>query len=126
MVSISASSLEKYFDMAKKLGYKNYEHCTPLSVIYFPEGGQVFLYPSCVEDSKKFIVDEKLACPEGKQSGLVNQLKYREYGKKGCCTDNCGGYILKLKPGHILFFRQDIINGGSGKNFDINLISYLH
>ena len=89
--------------MAKKLGYKNYEHCTPLSVIYFPEGGQVFLYPSCVEDSKKFIVDEKLACPEGKQSGLVNQLEYREFGKKDVVQVTLGVFFKAVARTHPFF-----------------------
>jgi hypothetical protein len=82
----------------------------------------VFLYPCCVEDSEKFIVNNKLKTPEGKKIGLVNQEKYRKYGKGRVRTGNCEGYILKLEPGCILFFRQDIIHGGSGKKIVYYLI----
>ena len=102
--------------MSKKYGHNNYTHCVPLSTIYFPEGGQVYLYPCCVEDSQKFVVDNKLICPEGKLIGLVKEFTYRKYGKKRCYVGNCGGYVLMLKPGEILYFRQDLIHGGSGKN----------
>jgi hypothetical protein len=49
---------------------------------------------------------------------LVNQEKYRKYGEGKLRTGNCKGYILKLEPGCILFFRQDMIHGGSGKKID--------
>ncbi len=60
--------------------------------------------------------------PEGKKIGLVNQEKYRIYGKGKVRTGNCKGYILKLEPGCILFFRKNIIHGSSGKKTAYYLI----
>jgi hypothetical protein len=48
--------------------------------------------------------------------GLSKEFNYRKYGKKRCYVGNCGGYVLMLKTGEILYFRQDLIYGGSGKN----------
>ncbi len=45
---------------------------------------------------------------------LENDSAYRKYGKQKVRTGTTKGHILRLCPGSILFFRQDIIHGGSG------------
>ena len=46
-------------------------------------------------------------------SSLENDLVYRKYGKHKVRTGT-KGHILRLCPGSILFFRQNIIHGGYG------------
>ena len=65
------SNWGKYSELAENFAHNNYKFCTPLSTIFFPEGGQVYLYPCSDEDSKKFIVDNELSCSEGITNGLI-------------------------------------------------------